>query len=143
MNILLFRQTRVLADKIALTVFEDVLGQTFQAFLAHHPLDDFFDKGRQALERTGELFRVAVDRAQRIDIDIRFPLVGILQNIINIENITEYAKLENMRKEFVANVSHELKTPITSRYCRSFSLYNVCDLRHEKVTKRHTFVTNS
>ncbi len=24
-----------------------------------------------------------------------------------------------------------------------FSLYNVCDLRHEKVTKRHTFVTNS
>ena len=80
MNILLFRQTRVLADKIALTVFEDVLGQTFQTFLAHHPLDDFFDKGRQALERTGELFRVAVDRAQRIDIDIRFPLVGILQN---------------------------------------------------------------
>jgi len=114
MNILLFCQTRVLADKIALTVFEDVLGQTFQAFLAHHPLDDFFDKGRQALERTGELFRVAVDRAQRIDIDIRFPLVWILQNIINIENITEYAKLENMRKEFVANVSHELKTPITS-----------------------------
>ena len=52
MNILLFCQTRVLADKIALTVFEDVLGQTFQAFLAHHPLDDFFDKGRQALERT-------------------------------------------------------------------------------------------
>ena len=24
-----------------------------------------------------------------------------------------------------------------------FSLYNICDLRHEKVTKRHTFVTNS
>ena len=34
-------------------------------------------------------------------------------------------------------------TPTISRYCRSFSLYNVCDLRHEKVTKRHTFVTNS
>lgn len=34
-------------------------------------------------------------------------------------------------------------TPTISRYCRSFSLYNVCDLRHEKVTERHTFVTNS
>lgn len=34
-------------------------------------------------------------------------------------------------------------TPTISRYCRSFSLYNVYDLRHEKVTKRHNFVTNS
>ena len=31
-----------------------------------------------------------------------------------IQDITEHAKLDNMRKEFVANVSHELKTPITS-----------------------------
>lgn len=34
--------------------------------------------------------------------------------IINIINITENVKLENMRSEFVANVSHELKTPLTS-----------------------------
>ena len=27
-------------------------------------------------------------------------------------------------------------TPTISRYCRSFSLYNVCDLRHEKAIKR-------
>lgn len=31
-----------------------------------------------------------------------------------IQDITEHVKLDNMRKEFVANVSHELKTPITS-----------------------------
>ena len=31
-----------------------------------------------------------------------------------IQDITEHAKLDNMRKEFVADVSHELKTPITS-----------------------------
>ena len=31
-----------------------------------------------------------------------------------VQDITEHVKLDNMRKEFVANVSHELKTPITS-----------------------------
>ena len=31
-----------------------------------------------------------------------------------LHNITELRKLENVRREFVANVSHELKTPLTS-----------------------------
>ena len=31
-----------------------------------------------------------------------------------IQDITEHVQLDNMRKEFVADVSHELKTPITS-----------------------------
>ncbi len=34
--------------------------------------------------------------------------------IMVVKNITETVKLENMRKEFVATVSHELKTPLTS-----------------------------
>lgn len=39
---------------------------------------------------------------------------AIIGSIINIEDITEIVKLENMRRDFVANVSHELKTPLTS-----------------------------
>ncbi len=34
--------------------------------------------------------------------------------MVMIQDITEHVKLDNMRKEFVADVSHELKTPITS-----------------------------
>ena len=34
--------------------------------------------------------------------------------IVVIQDITEHVKLDNMRKQFVADVSHELKTPITS-----------------------------
>jgi two-component system phosphate regulon sensor histidine kinase PhoR len=39
---------------------------------------------------------------------------GIIGIIIIIQDITEIRKLERMRSEFVANVSHELKTPLTS-----------------------------
>lgn len=34
--------------------------------------------------------------------------------VLVLQDITEQQKLDNMRKDFVANVSHELKTPLTS-----------------------------
>lgn len=34
--------------------------------------------------------------------------------VISIQDITDLRRLENMRSQFVANVSHELKTPLTS-----------------------------
>lgn len=38
-------------------------------------------------------------------------VIGI---VIAVQDITDIKRLENMRSEFVANVSHELKTPLTS-----------------------------
>lgn len=34
--------------------------------------------------------------------------------VLLLQDVTEHERLENMRKEFVANVSHELKTPLTT-----------------------------
>src|SRR5699024_3212987 len=34
--------------------------------------------------------------------------------VVVLHDITRLKKLEKVRKEFVANVSHELKTPVTS-----------------------------
>jgi len=38
----------------------------------------------------------------------------ILGVVVILNDITDIRKLENLRRDFVANVSHELKTPITS-----------------------------
>src|SRR5699024_395823 len=44
-----------------------------------------------------------------------FNELGELQNAVLVfHDITEFKQVEQMRKDFVANVSHELKTPITS-----------------------------
>lgn len=61
---------------------------------------------------------------QRIQVDDRFikVLFAPFKNederpdgvIAVIQDITEHVKLDNMQKELVADVSHELKTPITS-----------------------------
>ena len=43
--------------------------------------------------------------------DGRGQLIGA---VIVVNDVTDYRRLENVRRDFVANVSHELKTPITS-----------------------------
>lgn len=54
--------------------------------------------------------------------------------IMMIRNITENVRLDNMRKEFVANVSHELKTPLTSIKGYSETMMNG-DLTYQEVIK--------
>lgn len=60
--------------------------------------------------------------------------------IMMIRNITENVKLDNMRKEFVSNVSHELKTPLTSIKGYSETIMNG-DLTFQEIT-RFTKVIN-
>lgn len=54
--------------------------------------------------------------------------------MVVVQDITEHVKLNEMRKEFVADVSHELKTPLTSIKGFSETLLDGVD---DKQTERH------
>ncbi len=73
------------------------------------------------LARFGHLFgETATLMGRRKTSSLRIAINPVLQEgqtaglVITINDITELKRLENIRKEFVANVSHELKTPITA-----------------------------
>ncbi len=59
--------------------------------------------------------------------------------IMIVKNITENEKLNNMRKEFVANVSHELKTPLCSIKGYSETIMDR-ELSKEEITKFATVI---
>ncbi|NLW22748.1 MAG: cell wall metabolism sensor histidine kinase WalK [Tissierellia bacterium] len=62
--------------------------------------------------------------------------------IIVFQDITEQHKLDNMRKEFVANVSHELKTPITTIKSYTETLMEYKDLDEELSRKFLSVIDN-
>ncbi|AQQ70163.1 Alkaline phosphatase synthesis sensor protein PhoR [Limihaloglobus sulfuriphilus] len=76
-------------------------------------VDSVFEQGAQSSRQirigTSESLRFINLSASAIDTADRIHKVVIVLN-----DITEMQKLQEMRKDFVANVSHELKTPITS-----------------------------
>lgn len=65
--------------------------------------------------RVKELTYLNMDKVLRIYVN---PIMTwdseIIGSIVVIEDVTQIRKLEKMRSDFVSNVSHELKTPLTS-----------------------------
>jgi two-component system phosphate regulon sensor histidine kinase PhoR len=73
----------------------------------------------EALQRGGPVeddivLRAARDRVLRVrGMPLRDPS-GAGGAVVVVEDITDIRRLENVRRDFVANVSHELKTPVAS-----------------------------
>ena len=72
------------------------------------PADDDLHKGctvRQLLKIDGSYIRAYITRVE---------MGGIFGTIVLLVDVTYNVKAEKMRQEFTANVSHELKTPLTT-----------------------------
>jgi len=94
----------------------DISGRPFLEVLRHSLLNDVLTQTlteRRVIQKEITLHapEERVVSVHALPVDYGQGQTGVLAAL---HDITELRKLENIRREFVANVSHELKTPLTS-----------------------------
>ena len=95
-----------------LSIKRYVPGEKLSSYIKDYDINSFLNEEDDLEKEIKVLF--PIERELRIR---KASLVNGRQQIgkvIAIHDITDIKKLENMRSQFVANVSHELKTPLTS-----------------------------
>jgi len=96
---------------------KDVKGKDFIQIVRNHTINNFLEK---VLEKDTIISKEIVLKREEEKI-LRCHFVSITNEkdeikggVVVFTDITELRRLEQVRKDFVANVSHELKTPLTS-----------------------------
>jgi len=90
----------------------DIIGKSAREALRNNAVADLIEgaaKSGRAIHRELELFMPI----QGYFWVHAVPLQGMMGVVCVLSDVTELKKLEDIRSEFVANVSHELKTPLT------------------------------
>ena len=134
-----FNQTFVNTFEIKKT--SNLRGTHFAKFLEDINLKNEIETFAKYLEKVDKDvnvndFELKINKLDKnFNVEISPIIVGnqLLGILVLFKDITEHVKLDNMRKEFVADVSHELKTPLTS--IKGFSetlLEGDCDPDTEK-----------
>ena len=92
------------------TAGENVIGRHLPEVIRHHETLAAIASARQGREATATIERTDPRRFLRV---VARPLEGG-QILLVLQDLTTLRRLETVRSEFVANVSHELRRPITS-----------------------------
>jgi len=97
---------------------QDVRNKPFEGVLRNRVLQQFISQALDS-ETVAEQDLVLIENGRRITLRTHaVPLYDGAEkrmgSLVIMNNLTRINQLENMRQDFVANVSHELKTPITA-----------------------------
>lgn len=90
---------------------ENLIGENIRDIIEEEQILEVIEKN---IEKSELKITKPTERYLKIKVDRILEGINSGGSVISIEDITDYRMLENMRRDFVANVSHELKTPITS-----------------------------
>ncbi len=88
------------------------LGRTFIEVVHDHELDDVLQRSLKTGEQQTGLVETELGK-QFLGV-IATPLRGQSGCVVLLQNLTELHRLETVRRDFIANISHELRTPVAS-----------------------------
>ena len=97
--------------------------------LVHAPLREMAAESRRfglVREREMELPRGPLGRG-RLVVHVRVAPLGTEHVLILVDDRTEVQRVEEIRRDFVANVSHELKTPVGALHLLAEAVHDAAD----------------
>ena len=100
------------ASKILQLGDDKMLGHTFIDVVHDHELDDVLQRSLKTGEQQTGLVETQLGK-QFLGV-IATPLRGQSGSVVLLQNLTELQRLQTVRRDFVANISHELRTPVAS-----------------------------
>jgi two-component system phosphate regulon sensor histidine kinase PhoR len=90
---------------------KDIIGRNLMESIRDYELEEVFKNNEESKEIIILWPKKRVLKIKTADVMSDKEHIG---TVAVVQDITDIRKLENMRSQFVANVSHELKTPLTS-----------------------------
>lgn len=97
---------------------EDLLNQLYYEVIPHREISDLIEEIVMTEHKIKRQLHLPIEIERRYFEVYGVPILGMNEEwkgiLLVFHDITEIKKLEQVRKDFVANVSHELKTPVTS-----------------------------
>ncbi|MEA4924106.1 MAG: ATP-binding protein [Syntrophomonadaceae bacterium] len=96
---------------------DDYIGRQYIEVVSTYELLDMIDEARntmQAVKRSIILHTLGARTIEVNVVPIRNQQVTSQDILLVLNDITEIKRLEKVRKDFIANVSHELKTPVAT-----------------------------